>query len=121
MERVARKLNDARGAVEDTENEIREYLFAIMKEMQEKAPEGGITIIKTPVEKFTITKEGFRYQEKPNYTPVVTESPIKFFNRLGEMYAHNEDFLSKVGIVLSILRCVQEENKIEITGKYLPK
>jgi hypothetical protein len=121
MERVTKEIRDAQVSYTDNESRIRKDIFAIMKEIQEQAPEGGITIIKTPVESFTITRKGFIYQERPDYVPVVSESPIKFFNRLGELYAHGEDFLTKAETVLGILKHVKEEYKIEITEKCLPK
>lgn len=121
MERVTRKLSDTQRASAEYENTLREYIFGIMKEMQEQAPKEGIPIIRTPVENFIITREGFKYQEKPDYVPVVSESPFKFFERLGEMYRKGGDFIAKAEAVINVLKIVQNENKLNITGKYLPK
>lgn len=100
---------------------INKYIFAIIQEIQEQVPKNGLTVIKTPVERLTITRNGINYKRRPENVAEEWGDYNLVISKLGQLAIENKIKSDKYMGTLDILENIVKEKGYKVTGKYFPK
>jgi hypothetical protein len=124
MERVMDKIKETRIARYEDMKKITEMQKSILVEMQEQAKR-DIILLKTPTSTFTLTKKGIKKSSSCG-TDMIPDNYNIFLSALENLYEKSNDNyscdrLKTAENVTEILGVIADRNKIQITGKYIPK